>query len=185
MKQLDINFAGGKFRYWRRRAGERYTLSCLLAAAGVACCAGLAITTYSQIRERGALIERAANLNRRLAATLPSPVMPARSLSPATTEAITAAINTLNIPWRDLFDSIEQATPNQVALISLEPDAAKKTLVLIGEASNAGAMLDYLGQLKSQPLFTQVLLVKHEINKQDPYAPYRFQFEARWKEPAP
>ena len=106
-------------------------------------------------------------------------------LSAAKTEALNSAIQKLNLPWRDLLNAIEQATPKNIALLSLEPDAGKNTLIILAEAANPESMLDYLGQLKAQDWFLEVRLIKHEINKQDIYTPYRFQIEARWREAAP
>lgn len=185
MKHFDINFLGGKSRYRHGRAGETFAFAYLLAVGGVACALALATAIYVQIQERSNLTQLADSLSQRLVAKRPGPAKQIPERSPAKIDALNSAINRLNIPWRDLFDSIEQATPKDIALISLEPDGAKRTLVLIGEASNPKSMLDYLGKLEAQALFSSVLMVKHEINKQDPNSPYRFQFEARWKEPAP
>lgn len=181
MKPLDISFSGGPFRYWRRR-GEKHWLAVFMAAAGVACATVLAVTAYLKMQQQDELTVVADNLKQRLAAQQPSELKPALSLAPAKIDAFNVAINKLNIPWRDLFDSIEQATPANIALVSVEPDSAKKALILIAEASSPEAMLDYIGKLKMQPLFTAVILAKHEINKQDPNSPYRFRLEARWKE---
>ncbi|MBI1891578.1 MAG: hypothetical protein HYS18_13080 [Burkholderiales bacterium] len=102
------------------------------------------------------------------------------SIPESQANAINAAIAQLNLPWRDLFDAIEAATPADIALLAVEPDAKKHLLRGTAEAKSSEEMIAYIEQLKKQTLFTSVLLTRHEINEQDPNKPMRFQFEAEW-----
>ena len=95
--------------------------------------------------------------------------------------AVNAAVAQLNIPWRDLLDAVESATPKEVALLSLEPDAHKNILRGVAEAKTSDDMLSYVEQLKKPGFFDLVVLTKHEVNEQDPNKPLRFQFEAHWQ----
>jgi Tfp pilus assembly protein PilN len=100
---------------------------------------------------------------------------------PATqAEAANLAISQLNLPWRQLFDAVAAATPKQVALLALEPDAQKHMLRGTAESKNSAGMLAYLAALKQQLPFSSVLLTRHEINRQDVNRPIRFQFAAHW-----
>jgi len=110
---------------------------------------------------------------------------PQTPLSRATTQAKNSAIQKLNVPWRDLLNAVERATPKNIALLSLDPDASNSMLVVVGEAGNPDSMLNYVNRLKEQDFFSDVRLVMHEINQQDPFAPYRFQIEAHWRETPP
>ncbi|MGZ3238102.1 MAG: PilN domain-containing protein [Burkholderiaceae bacterium] len=96
--------------------------------------------------------------------------------------AINRTILQLNLPWRDVLDAIEEATPPTIALLALEPDAKKHTLKGTAEAKSSDDMIAYIEELKKQEFFGNVALVKHEINAQDPNRPLRFQFEAQWME---
>jgi hypothetical protein len=99
--------------------------------------------------------------------------------------AVNKAIEQLNLPWRDLFNAIESATPATIALLAIEPDAKKHVLKATAEVKASDDMVGYVEQLKKQGLFSNVLLTKHEINAQDPNKPIRFQLEAEWIEAAP
>jgi Tfp pilus assembly protein PilN len=97
--------------------------------------------------------------------------------------AINAAVAQLNLPWSDVFDAIEAATPANIALVSIEPDAKKQVLKGEAEALNSDDMIAYIERLKKVDFFVQVDLVKHEVSAQDPYKPLRFEFEAQWRSP--
>ncbi|MET3106034.1 Tfp pilus assembly protein PilN [Oxalobacteraceae bacterium GrIS 2.11] len=95
--------------------------------------------------------------------------------------AINAAIQRLNLPWSDVFDAIEEATPANIALISIEPDIKKQVIKGQAEALSSDDMIAYIEKLKKAALFVNVELIKHEVNQQDPNKPLRFEFEAEWK----
>jgi Tfp pilus assembly protein PilN len=96
--------------------------------------------------------------------------------------AINAAVLQLNLPWSDVFDAIEEATPANIALVSIEPDAKKQLVKGTAEALNSDDMIAYIERLKKVALFVNVELIKHEVSEQDPYKPMRFEFAAQWKE---
>ena len=89
----------------------------------------------------------------------------------------------LNLPWRELHDAITAATPASIALLSIEPDARKRALNITGEAKNADDMVAYIALLKAQEMFVGVVLVRHEINEQDPNQPIRFDLAIQWRVP--
>jgi Tfp pilus assembly protein PilN len=99
--------------------------------------------------------------------------------------AVNAVIEQLNLPWRDLLNAIEQATPARIALVSVEPDARKHSLKGVAEASDSEAMIGYIALLEGQALFSKVVLMRHDTNEQHPRKPVRFQFEAHWSGGAP
>ena len=115
------------------------------------------------------------------ALTAAGPVVKKAPIAEAQATAVNAAVAQLNIPWRDLLDAVESATPKDVALLSLEPDAHKDILRGVAEAKTSDDMLSYIEQLKKPGFFDIVVLTKHEINEQDPNKPLRFQFEAHWQ----
>lgn len=177
---LHINFAR---RNWKSllAATPLWMLALALLGALLLLCAALAA---GRIAERQVTLDQTlqANAKKRQASQRPAakapPIPEGRAL------AVNAAIAQLNLPWSDVFDAIEAATPASIALVSIEPDAKKQLLKGEAEAISSDDMIAYIEQLKKVPLFSSVVLVKHEVNLQDPFKPYRFQFEAQWKEAA-
>ena len=96
--------------------------------------------------------------------------------------AVNEAVMQLNLPWRDLYDTVRAATPASVALLALEPDAKRRTLRLTAEARSSDDMFAYVGKLQEQAWFTSVVLTRHEVAEQDPNRPLRFQISAQWGE---
>lgn len=95
---------------------------------------------------------------------------------------LSAVAAELNTPWDPLFRALEQA-PQKVALLSVEPDARKRELVLTGEAKDFKEMLDYVRYLQSQRMLAGIALQTHQINQQDRDKPVRFRITAAWTLP--
>jgi hypothetical protein len=85
----------------------------------------------------------------------------------------------LNTPWGTLLTSLEQATPEDVALVSVEPDAHKGSVRLQAEARTLEALLAYAQALRAVPAFADVVPLKHETNELDPLRPVRLSLEIR------
>jgi Tfp pilus assembly protein PilN len=86
----------------------------------------------------------------------------------------------LNRPWENLFVTLESAPETSVGLLTLEPDVEKSELVLTAEAKNFNSMLAYYRQLQQQPIFSDLALHTHQINRQDQQNPIRFRITAKW-----
>jgi Tfp pilus assembly protein PilN len=115
----------------------------------------------------------------------PVPLAPAALLPAPQIAAINSATEQLNLPWRDLLDAVEAATPKDIALLTLEPDGRKHILKGVAEARDSDAMLAYIEALQQQEFFSNVVLTRHDTNEQDARKPLRFQFEAQWSGGAP
>jgi hypothetical protein len=87
----------------------------------------------------------------------------------------------LSTPWADLLGALESAPPN-VALLVVEPSAAKRSVSLTAEAASPSDMLKYLQALQEDSRFSDTVLVSHQIQLQAPGTPVRFQLRARWGE---
>lgn len=187
MKPLHIDFAPHSIA---RAVYLTPLFTWIILFVAVACWLGVAIKATALVKQRETLAmmlsetsaraqilldERAA---RRLAAN-------SFTIPEAQAVAINNAVAQLNLPWRDLFDALESATPGTIALLAIEPDAKKRLLKGTAEAKTGDGMIAYIEQLKKQPFFAGVLLTRHEINAQDPNQPIRFQFEAQWVEVMP
>jgi Tfp pilus assembly protein PilN len=95
--------------------------------------------------------------------------------------AVNAAVARLNLPWNDILNAVEAATPSQVALLSITPEPGRELLRIEAECNDSKAMIDYLKALEQQPLFGRVNLVKHELVKDGTDGVIRFHIEAQWR----
>ena len=95
------------------------------------------------------------------------------------TRAIAVA-DELNLPWETLFATLEAQKERPVAILSLDPDAGKRELVLTGEAKNFEEMLAYYRLLQQQGIFSGLALHTHQVNLQDREKPIRFRVTAKW-----
>ncbi len=86
----------------------------------------------------------------------------------------------LNTPWVDLLGALEAAPTQAVALLSVEPSAARRSVRLTAEGRDAKAMLAYLGALQRDTRLAQVVLIAHQVQLQSPGTPVRFQIQAQW-----
>ncbi|MGO4330874.1 hypothetical protein AB4Z48_23365 [Cupriavidus sp. 2TAF22] len=179
MKASRVDFAPRSL--WRFVAGTR-PAAWLAGAAGVALCASAAVTATGLARqgdlERGQLQQmRARVAGYSQAARHAAPVEVAQAA------AVNDVVSRLNLPWRDLFRAVEAATPaGSIALLELSPDAARHAIKGVAEAKDGTDMLAYIARVGSQPFFSSVVLLRHELNEQDPNRPLRFQFLAQWAE---
>lgn len=93
-------------------------------------------------------------------------------------------VRQLNIPWYDIFEQLEKSTPQDVALLSVEPDGQRATIKIQAEAKSLDSLLAYAAGLQQQGIFGRLSYSKHETNDQDPNKPIRLIFELEVKAPA-
>lgn len=86
----------------------------------------------------------------------------------------------LTTPWADLLGAIEAAPQQSVALLAIEPSAAKKAFRLTAEAKDSKAMLGYVEALRRDRRLESVVLVSHQLQEKAPGRPTRFQLQAAW-----
>lgn len=181
MNALQIDFSSPSLQRTLHRTGA---LTWVVAAVALLLCAGAAWTGWRLLEQQRA--DQATLAAARLRAAVPAPA-PVDKLAPRITEvqagAVNAAILQLNLPWRALHDAIADATPADIAMLALEPDARKRSMKITAEAKSSDAMIGYVEELKKQELFGAVTLTRHEVNEQDPARPIRFQIEAEWMAP--
>lgn len=179
MNRLHIDFAP---RGWRRtlyRTHPAAWTAAALAAALLAASVAAAFQLDAEERTYEAQLAEAGVKARQAAAQAPAPASQPR-VPEAQAVAVNTVVSQLNLPWRALQDALDAATPKDIALLSVEPDARRRTLRLTAEARDSEGMVAYVEQLKRQELFADVVLVRHEINEGDPNRPLRFQLEAAW-----
>jgi|GEM_PF-4449972 len=105
------------------------------------------------------------------------------SLSAVQTQAWNQLVRQLNTPWSTVLDALETATPDDVAVVFIEPDSRQSHLLLQAEARTLDALLAYSRSLKASPVFSEVRLIKHETQEQDLNRPLRLSMELHLKEP--
>jgi Tfp pilus assembly protein PilN len=84
------------------------------------------------------------------------------------------------MPWASLFQSLDSANSNDVALLGIEPNLKKGVIKLSGEAKNFKGLFDYMRALNAKSGMDKVYLLEHKINDQDPDQPVHFTLEASW-----
>jgi hypothetical protein len=169
---LQIDFAPGARRVsWVGRG--------LLLAGAVLLVAGLA--------QGGRLLEQRAQAKSTLAGvearqTHASAAPPARKPDARQVALIRAThqvAGDLTTPWSRLLASL--GSPGKdVALLSVEPSVAKRSVRLTAEARDAAGMLDYLAALQHDARLSYVVLLSHQVQSQAPGTPIRFQVQAQW-----
>jgi Tfp pilus assembly protein PilN len=182
MKRTDIDFAPRSlrrtlFRVPARSAGFLFATACL-------CFGALSqFSRYQEEREQLEALQGAIAARSNAARPLPVAAQPKFTVSGAQAQAVNDAVMQLNLPWRDLVEAVRAATPGNVALLALEPDAKRRTLRITAEARNSDDMLAYVAKMEEQGWFGSVALVRHEIAEQEPNRPLRFQLSAQWGTP--
>ncbi|VVD79955.1 hypothetical protein PAQ31011_01076 [Pandoraea aquatica] len=181
MTRIAIDFAP---RGWRRALGSLspvwYAVLALAVVTAIAASV-LGYRVYARDQARQALVDRIAQREAAEAAHARAnpPVAPI-VVPVAQANAINAIAGTLNLPWRRLRDTLDNAAMPNVALLSLAPDLNRHSVRITAETTNPDDMIVYLRVLREQPFFVDVQLTHHEINDQDINRPIRFQLEAAW-----
>ena len=179
MKHTHIDFAPRTLRRALLRVPPR-------SAGFLFATAMLCFVLVSQVRhyqeEREGLEALQAAIAARSSAMRPVPVAapPKFTVSETQAQSVNDAVMQLNLPWRDLVEAVQGATPASVALLALEPDAKRRTLRITAEARNSDDMLAYVAKMQEQGWFGSVALVRHEVAEQEPNRPLRFQISAQW-----
>ncbi|HZF38057.1 MAG TPA: PilN domain-containing protein [Blastocatellia bacterium] len=87
----------------------------------------------------------------------------------------------LTIPWHTLFQSIERAFAEEVALLAVQPDVQRRSITIVGEAKQYNDVLAYVTRLRAEAPLASVYLVGNEIKENDPQRPLLFTVSARWR----
>lgn len=150
-------------------------LGALLLAASLALGAGL-LERYLDARSELARLEAAAALMAPARGRAPRAV-PKERLAEETRSA-EAVVRQLTLPWAALVQAVEQAATRDVALLQLQPDAESRSLKLSAEARHRDAMFEYLRRLGAARGLSEVHLVSHRVQREDPQHPIQFSVQA-------
>lgn len=89
-------------------------------------------------------------------------------------------IDQLARPWDQLFGAVEEAAGKDVALLAVQPEKTKRMVMISGEARDVAAMLAYMRRLNKAQQLSNVDLLSHQIQQQDPQKPVHFNLSAKW-----
>lgn len=174
-----------QWRFWGAHASpvKRGWMGFLLLASVALCIAGSWYAAQAFERRREALEQEASlqQVLRRLSD-------PAARHAPQQDESLTAderkglnrVIQHLNTPWPVVFETVEQLTPADVAILRMEPDE-KGVLTIEAEATSVDKVLVFAGRLAHQGAFGELVYQHHDTNDQDPNKPARLSFQLRLK----
>ena len=87
----------------------------------------------------------------------------------------------LRRPWERLFATLESLPLDNIALLSLTPDARKGQVRISAEARDLEAMLDFHRRLEASDELSDVSLLSHEIVANVPEHPVQFNLSATWE----
>ena len=88
----------------------------------------------------------------------------------------------LELPWDSLFLAVEASYQEKVALLGIQPDAQKHTVNIAAEAKDLISMLEYVKRLGQEPNLSDVHIINHQVQDQDPQKPVRFTVLAIWRD---
>lgn len=87
----------------------------------------------------------------------------------------------LQRPWERLFGMLESLPQDDVALLTLTPDARKGQVRISAEARDLEAMLAFHKRLEASGELRDVSLLNHEIQVKQPERPVQFNLSASWE----
>lgn len=162
---------------WSQPFAARPWLAAFTAALVLVAGSIVALQWVEVSRDQARLQQRLAKLASRQA-PVPVRAKPRDALTAAQLDAINAAVHRLNTPWPAILHAIEEAMPPEVALLSIEPDAARERVRGAALARDHTAMFGAMRRLGTTSPFVEARLLHHETDEKDPVRPLRFQFEA-------
>ena len=149
----------------------------LVLAVSLVVAAGLA-ERYRDARVEVARVEAQTGL---IAPERPVREIPKQKLEEEARNA-EAVVRQLTLPWATLIGAIEQAATREVAILQLQPDAETRLLKLTAETRQREAMFDFLRRLGEAKGLSEVHLVSHQVQREDPQRPIQFSVQASIRE---
>ncbi|UXH76061.1 PilN domain-containing protein [Roseateles amylovorans] len=185
---LELGSRGSRVVAWGHgtsRAQRRLIgLSVLIGAAACVAVLVWGVSQRGQLMDlQDQLAERAARRAAPLEASASAPAMP--TMTAARLDAWNAVVRQLNTAWPAVFDLLERRTPTTVALLSVEPEARRLRLRITAEARTLADLLDFAQALREDDQVSEVALVRHDTDEQNPQQPVRLTLDVALTAPAP
>lgn len=168
------------------QAGPRYItlVGVALAAAGLLCSAWVLLdyqqadAEWQSLQARQARLERAAKPGKSRAA----PTVAVAPLAREDAQSASQIDAQLHRPWDALLHAIEQTHVKDVALISVDIQAAASSVHLVGDAKTMDQALAYVKQLRQSPALKKVYLTGQEEKLSGTQKVLRFSLDASWSD---
>ena len=172
MRPLELDFQP------RRRSALVWTLLAAGLVLGLlVACASLWLGSRSQVQEQ--LLRHS---ERRLGGGEAAPLSPAESRAQQAALVEMKRVSAqLRRPWEQLFGMLETLPREDIALLSLAPDARKGQLRISAEARNLEAMLAFHQRLEASAELSDVSLLNHEVKVKQAERPILFNLLATWE----
>jgi hypothetical protein len=87
-------------------------------------------------------------------------------------------VRQLTLPWGDIVRAIEGASMREVGVLNMQPDAQQRMLKLTAEARSREAMLEYVRRIAQTKGLSNVYIVSHQVQTEDPSRPIQFSVQA-------
>jgi Tfp pilus assembly protein PilN len=155
-------------------------LGAALMLLGIAFAASVAVDAVDALAQREKALEKRAQLTARAAELRGVKVQQARVAAkdagrgnaPDEREARRIAeaqkvIRAIAAPWDEIFDALEKAQDDSVALLSIAPERAAGRLAMSGEAKSYEALTAWLARLDASGSLQHAQLLAHEIKGSD------------------
>lgn len=176
MHSAELDFSAPRRKFTR--------LGMATLGTGLLLTASVAIDASDLLTQRTGALEKQAQLSTRVAelrGAKPAPMAKSRgsakndstALDDAESRRIAEAqrvIRALAAPWDAMFEALEQAQDENVALLTISPASTSNTaastagrLALTGEARHYEALTGYLARLDDSDGLTQAQLIAHEV----------------------
>jgi len=103
-------------------------------------------------------------------------------VSPGEMRVARDTIDRLSLQWDNLFTALESNPDEDIALLSIQPDARSGTALISGEGKDYASVLHYTAKLAAAKTLRDVYLVRHEMRPADEWRrPLAFAVSAAWK----
>jgi Tfp pilus assembly protein PilN len=167
-------------------APARLHIAGAIALSGAVALAGVMAWSYQQEQAalrmaRSSLLELKAVQKRQAKAGEVS--VEQLELAQKQIDAANGVIRRLNLPWDELFSTLEASVGDDVVLIDVAPDPEARTVGIVAEARHPQAMLEYAQRLAGNALLKNVFIQSHQVVTQDPQKPVRFTIAGQWVTP--
>jgi hypothetical protein len=87
-------------------------------------------------------------------------------------------VRQLTLPWSDIVRAIESASMREVGVLNMQPDAQQRVLKLTAEAKTREAMFEYVRRVAQTKGLSDVYIVNHQVQADDPSRPIQFSVQA-------
>ncbi len=156
MRDLDLNFAA-PFRQFN-------IVAMVLLASVLSIFSGFLLYQHQQLRHSIQAKNEAMSMG--------SVAKPVAMENPALEHSMALAHDAqyaLNLPWQPMFAALElaQLANPEIHLLSIRPNPSKPEIIIIGETSNFDALLQYMNDLRAQPVLGEAVLVNQRSNTLD------------------